>query len=154
MFSKTKPAPSSCPQKRCSLQAQLIAGSSPSSAPPLSSRGTDDIPCPANTLGFTWRSLPQRHTRAHLFHLSQLDPRAPLVLFVLPCPWDCIYPMPRTSVSGKGRCRHHYSTIFALCRARAELCSTGACKPEVYPIDTHTKYNCHKKKKNQSLTGF
>lgn len=55
--------------------------------------------------------------------------------------------MPRTSVSEKGHCHHHYSTIFVICHARAELCSTGARKPEVHPVDIHTKYNCYQKKK-------
>lgn len=62
------------------------------------------------------------HTRTHLFHLSQLDPRAPLFSFVLPYPWECIYPMPWTSMSEKGHCHHHYSTVFVRALPGAELC--------------------------------
>lgn len=62
------------------------------------------------------------HTRAHLFHLSQLDPRAPLFVFVLPYPRERLYPMPWTSMSQKGHWHHHPSTIFVLSLPGAEPC--------------------------------
>lgn len=54
------------------------------------------------------------HTRAHLFYLSQLDPRAPLLLFPSLYSWERLYPVPWTSTFQKGHCHHHCSTIFEL----------------------------------------
>lgn len=70
------------------------------------------------------------HTRAHLFHLSQLDPRAPLLLFPSLYSWECLYPVPWTSTSQKGHCHHHCSTIFELSALELSSASSQILRTE------------------------
>lgn len=74
------------------------------------------------------------HTRAHLFHLSQLDPRAPLLLFPSLYSWECLYPVPWTSTSQKGHCHHHCSTIFELSALELSSASSQILRTETLRI--------------------